>query len=94
MVTISIAYGTSAELAIHESNSRNRIVIVTVGVLVTSFNKFLLSFSQAEWTNKTLPISAYIDIGHITWVIDTWLPLKMIYSLILMASFIHMCVLK
>jgi hypothetical protein len=47
-----------------------------VGVLVSSFNKFLLSFLQPKWADEALTITGDVYIGHAARIVDAWFALK------------------
>ena len=52
------------------------MIIVVVLVFVSPLDQFLLSFLQSKRTYESLAIRRDVDVGHVPWVIDSWLPLE------------------
>ena len=49
----------------------------------------MLRLFEAKGTYKSLTIARNVNISHIARVINSWLSLKMVTALVLMASLIH-----
>ena len=52
------------------------MIIVVVLVFVSPLDQFLLGFLQPKRPNESLAIRGDVDVGHVPWVIDSWLPLE------------------
>ena len=52
------------------------MIIVVVLVFVSPLDQFLLGFLQSKRPNESLAIRRDVDVGHVPWVIDSWLPLE------------------
>ena len=72
-------------LSVDKGNSGDRIVVV-VRVLIPALNQLLLRLFQPKRTHKALPIARYVYVGHITGVIDSRFPLKVMSTLVMMTS--------
>ena len=69
-------------LTIDECDARDAILLVVVGILVPPLDQLLLRFLQTKWTNESVAIIGYVDVGHVTWVINARLALQMMSPLV------------
>ena len=52
-------------------------------VFVSPLYQLLFCFLKAKWPDESLAIRRDIDISHVAWVINSWLPLERAQLLVL-----------
>ena len=59
------------------------MVIIVVLVFVSPLYELLLCLLKSKWPYESLAIRRDIDVCHVAWVIDSWLPLERAQLLVL-----------
>ena len=59
------------------------MIIIVVLVFISPLYQLLFCLLQSEWPDESLAIRRDIDVCHVTWVIDSWLPLERAQLLVL-----------
>ena len=86
-VSIVVAWANRAasiRLPVDERHAWDRVIIV-VRVLVSPLDKLLLGLLESKRPHKPLPIVWDVDVSHIAWVVDSWLPLQVIATTVVLS---------